>query len=504
MGYRGEDTSRAQADRGRQPPWQHYGQPEYGQPEYGQYDDYDHAGDNGDPAGYADPAGYGQHEDYGYQQAADHLPGYGQAPGYDQATGYADGGYPGQDAGNDWYGGQPAAASGASFADTGTYMLSGRIDDEYGTGPNATQRDPVRGYPSSAGPQAPGYPTQERPRGRPRSAPFTGPQSVPHTGQQERYDGFDPRAAQDRADYESSPGMQGGYDEPVAYPAPAGEQRGRYDDYVPGPDPYADPPGDASGGRWKRAGRGGKHPLLLAAVAVVAVVIIGAAAYVFLFKPSAPASSTASAGPLPTLGSAPSAQACVKQYGTYCHIEARTDDPAPLTISELFPPAFTNEADKSSFSLVSDKLDKTCAKAVIGASLISALKAGKCTQVVRASYVSGNGKMMGTIGVVNLATTNEAHYAGKVVGRSDFVAPLAAAKGVAKKLGQGTGVVEAEFKGHYLILTWSEFTDGASPSTKAQDSELEQFSSGLVAGTANISLSQRMVTGAPAASGAAS
>jgi hypothetical protein len=187
----------------------------------------------------------------------------------------------------------------------------------------------------------------------------------------------------------------------------------------------------------------------------------------------------------------------VQKYGTYCHIELSADDPTPLTVSELFPPAFTNDADKNSYSLVSTKLDKTCSKAVIGAGLISALKAGKCTQVVRASYVSGNGKIMGTIGVVNLSTTNEAHYAGKVVGTSDFVAPLAAAKGVAKKLGQGTGVVEAEFKGHYLILTWSEFANETTPSTKAQDSELEQFSSDLVAGTANIPLSQRMVTGNP-------
>jgi hypothetical protein len=117
--------------------------------------------------------------------------------------------------------------------------------------------------------------------------------------------------------------------------------------------------------------------------------------------------------------------------------------------------------------------------------------------------VSGDGKVMGTIGVVNLSTTNQAHYAGKVVGQADFIAPLTAAKGVASKLGNGTGVVEAEYKGHYLILTWSEFVNGTTPSTKAQDTQLEQFSNDLVAGTANIDLSQRMVTGAastPAAS----
>jgi hypothetical protein len=186
----------------------------------------------------------------------------------------------------------------------------------------------------------------------------------------------------------------------------------------------------------------------------------------------------------------------------YCHIAAATGDPTPLTTAELFPPAFTNEADKISYSLVSTKLDKTCSNAVIGADLIKQLQ-GNCTQVLRASYVSGDGKIMGTIGVVNLSTTNQAHYAGKVVGQADFIAPLTAAKGVASKLGKGTGVVEAEYKGHYLILTWSEFVNGTTPSTKAQDTQLEQFSNDLVAGTANVDLSQRMVTGTaptPAAS----
>ena len=149
-------------------------------------------------------------------------------------------------------------------------------------------------------------------------------------------------------------------------------------------------------------------------------------------------------------------------------------------------------------------MDKTCSDAVIGSDLITALKNGKCTQVLRASYVSGDGKIMGTIGVVNLSTTNDAHHAGKVVGENDFIAPLTSAKGVASKLGNGTGVVEAEYKGHYLILTWSEFVNGTDPSTKAEDNQLEQFSNDLVAGTANVDLSQRMVTGAAATPGATS
>jgi hypothetical protein len=235
------------------------------------------------------------------------------------------------------------------------------------------------------------------------------------------------------------------------------------------------------------------------------VLVAGAAAYVFLLRPDSAAKNANTAGPLPTAGAEPSSQACVKVYGTYCHIEARADDPTPLTVAELFPPVVNNETGghiTSSFTLATTKVDKTCANAVIGANLITELKDGDCTQVLRASYVSGDGKIMGTVGVINLETTTKAHYAGKVVDENDFIAPLAASKGVAKKLGQGTGVVEAEFKGHYLILTWSEFVSGTTPSTTAEDNQLEQFSSDLVAGTANIPLSQRMVTGAPPSPGA--
>ena len=232
--------------------------------------------------------------------------------------------------------------------------------------------------------------------------------------------------------------------------------------------------------------------------------IICAAAYVFVIKKNSPASNPSAQGPLPTSGAQPSQQACVKQLGTYCHIEYATDAPTPLTTAELFPPLFTNETDKISYQLVSTKLDKTCANAVIGQNLITALKNGKCTQVLRGSYVSGNGKIMGTIGVANLSTTNKAHDAGKEVGKNDFIAPLTSKTGVASKLGNGTGIVESELKGHYLILTWSEFVNGTDPTTTAEQNQLKQFSNDLVDGTANIDLSQRMVTGSPASSVTAS
>jgi len=243
---------------------------------------------------------------------------------------------------------------------------------------------------------------------------------------------------------------------------------------------------------------GGRRPLVLALGGVLAVAVVIAAAYFLLLKPQSNTPNPNAGGRLPTAGASPSDQACVQKYGTYCLIEDRTLDPAPLTLAELYPPVVSNETNgkvTSSFTLETTKLDTTCSSAVIGTDLITALKTGQCNQVLRASYVSGDGKIMGTIGVINLVSTNQAHYAGKVVGQSDFIAPLAAKSGVAKKLGQGTGVVEAQYKGHYLILTWSEFVNGSTPSTTAEANELEQFNSELVAGTANIALSERMIKG---------
>ncbi|MGB6572256.1 MAG: hypothetical protein WBF20_11325, partial [Trebonia sp.] len=551
MGYQGEDGSRTRANSRRQPPWQSSSDP--GQADYGDghdahapddsyagYDAYDHGRDGygddgfGQPDGYggsggypAQPGGYGsggypaQADSYGgsggYPAQPDGYRGsggypaqpdgygsggypaqpdsYGGSGGYPaQPGGYVSGGYPalgngaeaddvaGRYAGNDWYGGRPAGASGsgAGFADTGTYNLDARTIDAYGSGP----------YPAA------------------REA--ADPPGLVHTGEQERYDGQYGAYAgyQDRGEYQDAPGYgpsqgfdQGGYGQGY-------ESRDDYDD--PYQDRYGDdgtaPPAGkpGKGGKGRKPRKTGKNPhgkrrLLIAGTAVVVAGILAAAGYVFVLKPKPSTVTPTSAAPLPSPGTGSAATAaCVKQFGQYCHIELRTDDPAPLTLAELFPPAFVNETDHGSFTRAGTKLDTTCSKAVIGQDLTSALQDGKCTQVLRASYFSGDGKMMGTIGVANLSTTNEAHHAGKLVGNSDFVDPLSTTTGVTSKLGKGTGIVEAEYKGHYLIMIWAEFTSTNAPANNTQDQQLQQFGADLIAGTANISLSQRMLNGHPA------
>jgi Mucin-like len=449
---------------------------------------------------------YDSYPDYGREQYQD---GSGRNPtgGYPTTTGNPTGGYPA--AGRNATGDYPTAVRNPS----GSYPAAGR--NATGEYPMAV-RNPSGSYPAAGRNPTGDYPTAVRnPSGSYPAAGRNPTGDYPTTvgGQT----GGHPAAVRDYDAYD--------YDNPAV----------GYDDYATD-DPYQDRYGEGEGDGGRGAGtsgraktrkgapkRGGAKParqappggrrprtLALAMGTVFVVAVACAAAYFLVLKPHSSTPNPDAGGRLPTAGASPSDQACVQQYGTYCHIELRTLDPAPLTLAELFPPVVNNEANgngniTSSFTLETTKLNTSCSGAVIGQDLISALQAGKCTQVLRASYLSGDGKMMGTIGVINLATTNGAHHAGKVVGQNDFIAPLAASKGTASKLGQGTGVVEAEYKGHYLILTWSEFVNGSTPSTLAEDNELEQFSSDLVAGTANISLSERMVnTATPAPSASAS
>lgn len=249
----------------------------------------------------------------------------------------------------------------------------------------------------------------------------------------------------------------------------------------------------------KSGGPRSRRKVAVLSLSAVCLVVAVAAVYILLIKPSGE-EATANA-PLPSPGSTSAATAaCVKKFGEYCHIEFRSDDPKPLTIAELYPPAVENTMDHISFQRIGTKIDKTCSDAVLGQSLKSALPSSKCTQVLRASYVAGSGssEIMGTIGVANLSSTNQAHNAGKLVGSNDFLSPLATSSGVGANLGLSTGEMQASYKGHYLILTWAELANEATP-TSSDDKKLLQFEDDLVTDTANIALSQRMVTGQPGA-----
>ena len=161
----------------------------------------------------------------------------------------------------------------------------------------------------------------------------------------------------------------------------------------------------------------------------------------------------------------------------------------------MFPPQFSNSGNAGALTI--DKASSNCSREVFGSKLAAAVKKADCTQVLRASYLSTDHKIMSTVGVLNLTDVAAAKDAGKVSGASEFIKQLPAAHGPTKNLSKGTGIEEAEYKGHYLILIWTEFANLKPPHGKAQRTKLEAFSADLIAGTANVSLTNRMVTGRP-------
>ncbi len=56
-------------------------------------------------------------------------------------------------------------------------------------------------------------------------------------------------------------------------------------------------------------------------------------------------------------------------------------------------------------------------------------------------------------------------------------------------------MVQAEVKGHYLILVYAGYASLKSLSGTAQRQVLEQFAANIITGSVNISLSTRMLTG---------
>jgi hypothetical protein len=351
-------------------------------------------------------------------------------------------------------------------------MLGGANDPQRGRGGPS---DPQRVLGPGSAPQrllGPGTAPQPFPD------PATAPQRVPGPGS-------GPQPAQDRTPVRGFPPLAPGYEEPAtptdgfaAVPAAS---------MAPGPRRHGGRGAGPAGPRRRSA-----RMAWLAATVAVILAGGGYASYKYLYEPrvNAPVSGSLK---LPT--NAPGSPGFDTALGKWQHIGTRSQDPEPLTIDALFPPQF--ELNGSSYTRTAADVSKNCSLAVFGSNLQSALQSGHCTQIVRASYISGNGTMMGTVGVANLTSSAAAQKAGKVTGPQQIIAPLAAQKGPTSKLGNGTGVVQAEIKGHYLILMWAEFTSLKSPSSSAQRQQLEQFATNLVTGSANINLSTRMLTGKP-------
>ena len=241
----------------------------------------------------------------------------------------------------------------------------------------------------------------------------------------------------------------------------------------------------------RRAGRA--RLLLVFAVAVVAATALAATtAYALTGRPKAALARMPK--PIQIQPSPPSPVPPVS-LGKWQYITSRTDDPVALTLAELYPAQVS--AGPRSYLRTAQHASQGCRSAVFGSRLKAAVRKG-CSQALRASYLSVSGKRMGTIGVLNLATSGAAAKVGKVVtAPGQFIQPLPGPHGATKKLGTGTGVVLAVTKGHYLILMWAQYANLHSPASSSDRKILLQFVDDLYQTTVNQSLTRRMVTGKP-------
>jgi len=245
--------------------------------------------------------------------------------------------------------------------------------------------------------------------------------------------------------------------------------------------------------RGKRARRSGGRLRLL--VALGAVLVIAAAAVTYVLKFSHHGTPTAGSSPSasPSAPTTPSPSPSPSSSGRWGHIQTRKVDPVPLTLPEVFPAHFT--ASGQTYTLTAAKRGKHCEPAVIGAKLQAAVQAAACTQVLRGSYLSGDKKIMGTIGVLNLQSARLAQHAGLATGTHEFILQLRGTKGPTRNLGKGTGIEVADVKGHYLILIWAELASQHKPKNAAQKADLIQFCNRVLNGSANVALSDRLVNG---------
>ena len=298
--------------------------------------------------------------------------------------------------------------------------------------------------------------------------------------------------------YPGDAGYAGQTDPSLRTPRPGGRLAARQG-LQEGPTETQAPDTAAAGTRGSRSAARGRKPrkprrppsrarMWLMPLVMMVVVIAGiTVAYLHFAQgqatpaaaPARPATASSSASP---------------SLGPWQHITTRADDPKALSLAELFPPRYT--AGGTVVRTI-QRSGRNCPKTVLGNRLGAALRKAGCTQVMRASYLSAGQKIMATVGVLNLASVTDAEHAGKATGATAFIKQLPAAHGPTRNLMKGTGLEEAQIKGHYLILTWAEFTNLKAPGSAARRTELDTFSRQLVTSTAGISLTSRMVFGKP-------
>lgn len=301
-----------------------------------------------------------------------------------------------------------------------------------------------------------------------------------------------------------------GYNPPGSYNAQTPYNPGAA--YNPGSTPYEPPPGyepqpayqpggpydpDDPNGGGPPAPERSRLPLVIGAI-VGAIVIVGGGVMIAGSLGSDPAKKTASGSARPQQTGAsnaptsPSAKPTPTAGPLGAKLKSRTTDPRALALSEVF-----KRHRFGKYVLTAQRQDRNCAKVVHGARFAAVLKAGHCTQLLRATFTTTNGKLIGTIGVANLATATAARKAQSAgAGKDAWLLPLPGS-GTTKKIGKGSALGTTEARGHYLLLSWVQRPDGKDLPT-SQRGTVSTFVSQVILGSnLGTALQYRGISGKP-------
>lgn len=245
----------------------------------------------------------------------------------------------------------------------------------------------------------------------------------------------------------------------------------------------ADEPEEFTGHRAppsSRRRRGGSRlPLVVGASAVIGLLLIGGGFGVSLLlsddsEPESAAVATSEPAPAATPTETPSPPLNAK-------IQTRATDPEPLTLNEVFGrKSFAAKGVK--YVMYTRAASRSCPATVNGAQLVKVLKKAGCTQALRATFARSDGKLVGTVGVLNLRSEKAAKAVERAgAGKDAYLRPLAG-KGVTKKIGSGAALGTISVRGHYLVMTWVERPNGKEI-PRSQHSAISTFGQQVVLGS---------------------
>jgi hypothetical protein len=151
----------------------------------------------------------------------------------------------------------------------------------------------------------------------------------------------------------------------------------------------------------------------------------------------------------------------------YSNLGNRSDDSTPATLAEVFGNAGRlptyGPFRGIQVTLKSSRLDTDCVSTSWGSKLQSALRTADCNQVFRGVYIDDANRYLGEIFILNLKDEAGAQTVVDAIdpdkGGDGFIKPLTSPP--AQNFGRGYSEGRSEISGHWLVLSWVQYTDGA-------------------------------------------